>query len=193
MFKLIGTVFVCLWAADFLTGLAHWLEDTYCLEHYPLIGKFICEPNIDHHIDPQLMVRVGTFFSRNILQWSLCAGVFGVCWLAGFGNIHTFLTLLFTSFGNEVHRWNHMARTGPWVAFLKDSGLIQSHRQHSMHHRPPHDKYYCVLTSQLNAVFERINFWRRLEWVVAKVTGIRPKRENRRDSGEQETVVRKAA
>ena len=182
MLKTLGTICVCWWAADFLTGFFHWLEDTYCLEQMPLIGGFICEPNIDHHIDPQLMVRVGTFCSRNVLQWGLCIGLFGLLWLANLGNVYTFLTLLFASFGNEVHRWNHMAKTGPFVSFIKETGLIQSQRQHSMHHKPPHDRYYCVLSSQLNPVLERVSFWRRLEWLVKSLTGIGPKREDRRDS-----------
>ena len=190
MLKTIGTLFVCLWMADFVTGFAHWLEDTYCLENMPLIGGFICEPNIDHHIDPQLMVRVGTFFSRNILQWGLCAGTFLGLWLIGFGNIYSFLTLLFASFGNEVHRWNHMHKTGPFVTFFKETGLIQAHKQHSLHHKPPHNRYYCVMTSQLNPILERIEFWRRLEWIVEKTTGIKPKREDRRDA---KPKVKKAA
>jgi len=131
MLKIVGAFFVCLWCADFLTGFFHWMEDTYCLEHYPLIGQFICEPNIEHHVNPQLMVRTGTFISRNL---------------------------------------------------LKDLGLIQAHRQHSMHHKPPHMGYYCVLTSQVNAVLERVSFWRGLEKVIAFTTGIAPKRENRRDA-----------
>ena len=182
MLKLIGAFFVCLWAADFVTGLAHWLEDTYCLEDYPLIGSFICEPNIEHHVNPQLMVRTGTFVSRNILQWTLCGGLFGLLWLVGFGNVYTFTTLLLASFGNEIHRWNHMSKTGPFVNFMKDSGLIQIQKQHSLHHKQPHNQYYCVMTSLLNAVLERINFWRKLEWVVKVTTVIAPKRENRRDS-----------
>ena len=182
MLKLIGAFFVCLWAADFVTGLAHWLEDTYCLEDYPLIGSFICEPNIEHHVNPTLMVRSGTFFSRNILQWSLCGGMFGLLWIVGFGNAYTFTTLLMASFGNEIHRWNHMSKTGSFVTFMKDSGLIQVQKQHSLHHKQPHNQYYCVMTSLLNSVLERINFWRKLEWVVKATTGIAPKRENRRDS-----------
>ncbi len=182
MLHMIGALFVCLWIADFITGLAHWLEDTYCLENYPLIGKFICEPNIQHHVDPQLIVRAGTFFSRNILQWALCGGVFGVLWLVGFGNVYTFTTLLLASFGNEIHRWNHKAKCGPFVSFMKDLGIIQAHKQHSLHHKHPHDKYYCVMTSQLNAVLERLNFWRGLEWVVEKTLRISPKRNARRDS-----------
>ena len=189
--KLIGAFYICLWSADFLTGFAHWLEDTYCLEDMPLIGGFICEPNIDHHLDPQLMVRTGTFFSRNILQWGVCGGVFVLLWLIGLGNIYTFLTLLLTSFGNEVHRWNHMTKTNRFVTFIKDTGIIQAHRQHSMHHKPPHARYYCVMTSQLNAIFERIHFWRGLEWLVETMTGIAPKRENRRDSRPVKKVARK--
>ena len=180
--KLIGGFFVCLWAADFVTGLAHWLEDTYCLENYPLIGSFICEPNIEHHVDPQLMVREGTFFSRNLLQWSLCGAMYGLLWLVGLGGIFTFTILLMASFGNEIHRWNHMSKTNGFVTFMKDSGLIQIQKQHSLHHKQPHNQYYCVMTSLLNAVLERINFWRKLEWTVEAITGIAPKRENRRDS-----------
>ena len=93
MLKTIGALFICLWIADFLTGFAHWLEDTYCLENLPLIGGFICEPNIEHHVDSQLIVRAGTFISRNILQWAMCGIVFGLLWLVGFGNFYTAMTL----------------------------------------------------------------------------------------------------
>lgn len=182
MVKAIGAFFVCMWMADFLTGMTHWLEDTYCLEHMPFIGKFICGPNIEHHIDPLDMVRNGTFFSRNILQWVICGALFLSLWAVGLGNIYTFLTLLFASFGNEVHRWNHMARTGPVVSLLKETGLVQMQKQHSLHHKPPYAQYYCPMTSQLNPILERMNFWRRLERVIEFTTGLRPKRENRRDA-----------
>ena len=188
--KSIGTIFLCWWAADFLTGFFHWLEDTYCLENLPLIGGFICEPNIEHHLDPQLMVRVGTFFSRNVFQWVLCGGLFAALWMVGMGNIYSFLTLLFASFGNEVHRWNHMSRSGPVISFIKETGLIQSQRQHSLHHKPPHTGYYCVLSSQLNPILERVGFWRRLEDCVEFVSGISPKREQRRDAQPRKNLKR---
>ena len=31
----VGIFFLCLWAADFLTGIVHWAEDTYCKSGYP--------------------------------------------------------------------------------------------------------------------------------------------------------------
>ena len=182
MLKAIGAIVVCLWIADFTTGFFHWMEDTYCWEEVPIIGNFICEPNIQHHIDPLDIVHGGTFFSRNILQWTLCSIVFLILCVFGLGNSYTFLTLLFTSFGNEVHRWNHMTRTGPLIALLKETGLIQVQRQHSLHHKPPYAQYYCTLTSQVNPILERLNFWRRLEAVIQWTTGIAPKRENRRDA-----------
>ena len=128
------------------------------------------------------MVREGTFFSRNLLQWTLCGGVYALLWLVGLGGIFTFTILLMASFGNEIHRWNHMSKTSDFVTFMKDTGLIQIQKQHSLHHKQPHNQYYCVMTSLLNAVLERVNFWRKLEWVVQATTGIAPKRENRRDS-----------
>jgi len=128
------------------------------------------------------MVRTGTFISRNLLQWGLAALIFGLLAICGWANVYTGITLLLTSFGNEVHRWNHMHKTGRFATFMKDLGLIQAHRQHSMHHKPPHTGYYCVLTSQVNAVLERVSFWRGLEKVVAFTTRINPQRENRRDA-----------
>ena len=181
MFYYIGYFLVSLWIADFITGCFHWLEDTYCTENMPLIGGFICEPNIDHHIDPQLMVRTGSFISRNIFQWGLALSVLLILWLFGFATPFLALTLLLSSFGNEVHRWNHMNKDNNFVAFIKETGLIQLQKQHSLHHKPPHTQYYCVLTSQVNPVLERLNFWRRLEWLMS-FTGIHPKREDRRDS-----------
>jgi len=171
---MIGSVLICLWIADFITGLVHWAEDTYCKDGYPIIGKLICEPNRLHHSDPNLMVRTGTFISRNILQWVLSLVSFVLLYFVDYANIYTFMVLLFASFGNEVHRWNHMSKSGYVITFIKEMGLIQAQRQHSLHHRPPYDKYYCVLTSQVNPVLERIKFWRGLEYMIRLTTGVSP-------------------
>ena len=65
----VGIFFLCLWAADFLTGIVHWAEDTYCKSRYPIISALIFEPNKLHHQDPNLIVRTGNFLSRNCIQW----------------------------------------------------------------------------------------------------------------------------
>ncbi|MCH2182379.1 MAG: fatty acid desaturase family protein [Mariniblastus sp.] len=173
----IGIFFLCLWIADFLTGLAHWAEDTYCQSGYPIIGALICEPNLKHHEDPNLMVRTGNFFSRNWIQWLLCAVTYGLLWLLGLGYFPVLLILLLTSFGNEVHYWNHTTRLGWLPTFIKMTGLVQSQKQHSLHHKPPHTNYYCVLTSFLNPLLELVKFWRGVEWLLARTFGLVPIRE----------------
>jgi len=182
MFELIGMFFVAMWAACFISGFFHWLEDTYCLDDTPIIGSYICEPNIDHHVDPNLMVRAGTFISRNKLQWAMAASAFGLIWLAGYASLFWLMTMVIVGFANEIHRWNHMSRNeNSFIKFMKDTGLIQVQRQHSLHHVAPYKRYYCVVTSFPNAILERINFWRGLERVFLIVFGLHPKREGRRD------------
>lgn len=173
----VGVFFLCLWAADFLTGIAHWAEDTYCKSGYPIIGALICEPNKLHHEDPNLMVRTGNFLSRNCTQWLACGAVYGLLWLSGFGCYPVFLTLLLASFGNEVHYWNHTTKLGWLPTFIKMTGLVQSQRQHSLHHKPPYMKYYCTLTSFVNPVLELVRFWRSVEWVLENTVGLVPVRE----------------
>lgn len=173
----VGIFFLCLWTADFLTGFVHWAEDTYCKSGYPIIGGLICEPNKLHHEDPNLMVRTGNFLSRNCIQWLVCSAVCAFLWLIGFGCFPVFLTLLLASFGNEVHYWNHTTKLGRLPTFIKMTGLVQSQRQHSLHHKPPYMKYYCTLTSFVNPVLELVRFWRALEWLLQKGMGLVPVRE----------------
>ena len=181
MFEILGISLVCLIVADFFTGLFHWGEDTYCKDGYPIIGKLICEPNIDHHLDPTLMVRTGNFISRNLISWVLSFAAYIVMWWFDLHYWWVCLTLFFTAFGNEVHRWNHANRPGWFAQFMKDAGIVQAERQHRLHHKPPFMSHYCVLTSFTNAVLERIRFWRGLEWLISTVFRVHPKREYRRD------------
>lgn len=173
----VGVFFLCLWAADFLTGIIHWAEDTYCKNGYPIIGALICEPNRLHHEDPNLMVRTGNFISRNWIQWFACGTVYGLLWLVGLGQLPVLLTLLLASFGNEVHYWNHTTKLGWLPTFIKTTGLVQSQKQHALHHKPPHMKYYCTLTSFLNPILELIRFWRGAEWFLEKGFNLVPVRQ----------------
>ena len=173
----IGWFFLSLWMADFITGFVHWFEDSYCVRGLPIIGELICDPNLDHHDDPSLMVRTGTFLSRNYIQWSL--GAAGALVLAYFESLTPFwaLTIFISTFGNEVHRWNHTTRhNSALIEWFKDVGIIQAQRQHSMHHREPFDTNYCTMTSQLNPILDTIKFWRALELFIEAFTYIKPRR-----------------
>lgn len=169
------TILLCLVAADFLTGLLHWWEDTYGDPGWPVIGELIVKPNILHHQDPLHFTTAETLFSRNYLQVvpaSLLAA--GVLFLSP-SLWPVSLTLVVAAFGNEVHAWSHRAKN-PWpVRLLQDTGILQAPRQHAKHHHAPFTHYYCTILNVTNAVLESLDFWRRLEYLIAGF-GIYPKR-----------------
>lgn len=176
-------IILCIIVADFLTGFFHWLEDTYCLKdlNIPFVAG-VCNSNINHHKDPQNMVRNegllytnGTTFIVAIITYFIIFLCIGFSW-------QLLLIAGLASVGNQVHLWNHQSKTNYWVDFLKDSGIIQHQRQHSRHHIPPYDQAYCVLINFNNAWLDRTNFWRKLEWVLGK-TGLKVKRGNQNREG----------
>lgn len=180
--SILAQVIMCVLVADFMTGLVHWVEDTYGVPSWPIIGKLVIEDNIEHHRRPNLIGKMGTFFSRNLqptilglitISIFLAFGVF--CW-------QILLVSFLAAMGNEVHAWNHRRNNHWLIGSLQRSGLIQSRHQHNLHHKPPYDKYYCTLTGVTNEILEMLNFWRRLEWVIS-IFGIHHKRQSPERSG----------
>lgn len=169
-------IVLCIVAADFLTGLGHWFEDTYGLPTWPIIGKEVIEPNIEHHEHPGWIGTMSTLISRNY-QTVVPAAFVAVAavWYLGDWGFYLALVAVLASLGNEVHAWCHRGNNSRVILFLQNIGLAQSPRQHAKHHRPPYDKYYCTLTNFTNEVLEAIHFWRGLEFVIAKC-GVHPKR-----------------
>lgn len=165
----------CLLVADFITGVVHWWEDCYGLPSWPLIGKEVIEPNIEHHRNPGLMGTVGGIIDRNYQSFVLFSIVAFAAILLGVFCWQLVVVGIFASFGNEVHLWSHRGGNGPIVRFLQDACIVQTPAQHARHHKPPFDKYYCTITNVTNAVLERIAFWRALEWLISKA-GVHPKR-----------------
>lgn len=164
--------------ADFLTGLVHWWEDAYAQPDWPVIGPLVAEPNLLHHRDPRAMTRLPWWKNVDV---PVIAGALA---LAGLAVLHALiwplvLAIVLAAFTNLVHRWAHQsaAENGRLITWMQDSGLIQSRAQHALHHRWPRKSHYCPLTNALNPVLERFDFWRRLERVILRVTGLRRRRE----------------
>ena len=173
------TIIICVLVADFITGFVHWLEDTYGVPTWPLIGNSVIEPNIVHHENPVKMTMSG-ILGRNY-QTAIPALVLTlvICYFYGwaFAWPIAFTLLLAGCMGNEIHAWNHTPREKlpKWIIFLQDTCIIQTRKQHAIHHKKPYDKYYCTLTNVTNAVLEALGFWKKLEWAVAKC-GVQVKR-----------------
>lgn len=160
-------------AADFLSGLVHWLEDRYGDPAWPVLGPHVIEPNIRHHTDQLAFTLVG-YWQRNwtsIVPASIAAAVAYAC-----GHVFAALVLAMLSQANEIHAWAHQRCCRP-IRGLQLLGVLQSPEQHATHHRRPFDTYYCVMTDWLNPLLARIGFWPGLETLVRRVTGIKPRPE----------------
>src|SRR6185295_9793570 len=55
--KIVFEILLTVLAADFVSGLVHWLEDAYGREHWPITGRLVTRPNILHHHDPRYFTR----------------------------------------------------------------------------------------------------------------------------------------
>lgn len=162
-------------AADFLSGLVHWWEDTYGDPAWPLLGRTVVEPNIEHHQDPLAFTRRSAW-SRNYQTVLPAAAIGAALWAwQGWAWWPAQLTLLLLSWANEVHCWSHRA-VNPWpIALLQEMHVLQTSRHHARHHRAPFATQFCVLTNWLNPLLERAQFWAALERLVA-ACGVPPKR-----------------
>ncbi len=158
--------------ADFISGLVHWLEDAYGTETTPLVGPLMIRPNIVHHHYPRHFTKLNWWQS----SWDLVLlGIvlIGATAWAGVLTWHVGLFVAICANANQIHKWSHQTRAenGRIVSFLQDIHLLQTPRQHGLHHTDPKNTYYCPITNMVNPLLEFIGFWPKMEAVVETLTG----------------------
>lgn len=174
-FRSVGSVFGGLILADFITGTFHWFEDRYGNPKWPILGHTI-RANQEHHRTPRSFLA-GTFLHRNKEVFGIgllfLIGFYFVGWL----NLFTASAVLFGMFANEIHRFAHQSpkENGRLITLIQKTGLFQSFMHHAQHHRKGKDSHFCVMTNYLNPVLERVRFFQRIETVIYKISGVRPR------------------
>ncbi len=157
--------------ADFLSGLAHWIEDTYFSPSTPLLGRTI-NKNVQHHLHPGLFVS--NPWHVTIRSSLICALVVGLPLIA-FGSLRWWsgLGLGVAVFANQVHKWAHMQTSSVphAVRFLQRWHVLQRPEHHAVHHAGAKNHRYCVVTNVVNPVLDAVRFWRLLEVVVRVIIG----------------------
>jgi plasmanylethanolamine desaturase len=158
--------------ADLVSGLVHWIEDTFWTENSPIVGKWIVTPNSLHHRDGFAFTKCTWWQS----SWDLVfAGllIVAIAWL-----LHdlSWYVVLFTIAGanaNQVHKWSHMAQRDvpALVRVLQKYHVLQSPGHHAGHHRGEWNTRFCVITDVLNPLLDRSRFWRALEALLVPVFG----------------------
>lgn len=159
--------------ADFFSGLFHWWEDRYGNPNWPIIGPLVIEPNINHHKNPKDFTK-GNYLKRNYTTLIPTILLTTICWI--YNNYFLMLVFLLASQSNEVHCWQH-TKPNILIRFLQKYQIIQGARMHSLHHKNPYSKNYCVMTVLINPILTRINFWETVEEFIGFLTGIYPRKE----------------
>lgn len=164
----IGFVITCWLLADLVAGVFHWWEDQYVDDKWPILGRLVGAPNQQHHADPLAFTKPG-YWGRNsttiIPSAILFALLFPSRWC---------LLAVFLSQANEIHAWSHQ-RCNWFIQMLQETGILQHPKNHAAHHRDPFDRRYCVMSSILNPILDRLYFWRVLECLAQLCFGVKPR------------------
>jgi Kua-ubiquitin conjugating enzyme hybrid localisation domain. len=166
----VSQVFLLWIAADFITGIIHWWEDTYGNPNWPIIGKHVVEPNLVHHKQPAKLLE-GSYWNRINTSFFAAMIIGGVLWLFGWYSWQVVVCLLFCVQGNEIHAMSHRPDkvNGKAILFLQKTGILQSKKMHRWHHKAPYETNFCIMSDFTNPVLNKIGFWRKLEWLILKI------------------------
>lgn len=156
---------------DLFAGIFHWWEDRYGRESWPILGKYVVQPNIEHHKHPAAMGNA-TYLSNSLYSMVVAIPLALLCLYSG--QYVLAVAFLVASQSNEIHSYAHGKHRNKLVTFLQAVGLFQSPKYHAVHHQRPYDKRYCVTTVYVNPVLHAIGFWAILEAVVWLLTNVKP-------------------
>lgn len=175
-----GAVLAGYIAADLISGLAHWMFDTWGSPDTPVLGRSFIQPFREHHSDPMSITRHGFIETNGNNCIAALPVLVSACVVptSTRGGLFASALLLSMSVGllatNQIHKWAHAEDPGWVVRRLQGWRLILSREHHRVHHAAPYATHYCITTGWLNAAFERADVHRRLERGITTVTGVRP-------------------
>ncbi|MEC7679033.1 MAG: fatty acid desaturase CarF family protein [Planctomycetota bacterium] len=166
---------------DFLSGMIHWGADTWGSESMPILGKRLLHPFRVHHVNPADFLNRRFIDTNGDVAFLTIPGLVTALFLRIESPVSAFVAIFIAAFcgvglmTNQIHQWAHM-RTPPMpIRLLQQTGLILSHEQHEMHHRPPHVDNYCITTGWCNRPLQAISFFSRLEKIITRITGLQPR------------------
>jgi ubiquitin-conjugating enzyme E2 variant len=182
--------------ADFISGLVHWLADTWGTVEIPILGPTLIKNFREHHSDPKALTRKGLIETNGDNCMILLPAEIGAlfipiedgspAWVFFYVFVLSFTFWIMVT--NQVHKWAHMEEdelSAP-VRFLQRVWLILPRSEHKIHHTVPFESHYAITNGWLNGPLARIGFYRFLERLGWMIFGAIP-REN--DIGTEAAVA----
>uniref|UniRef100_A0A7S1MU61 Lipid desaturase domain-containing protein n=2 Tax=Hemiselmis andersenii TaxID=464988 RepID=A0A7S1MU61_HEMAN len=160
--------------ADFGSGVYHWSMDNYGSSKTPVFGTQI-EAFQGHHELPWTITYRQV--CNNIYKICQATTPFCVGALALVDNPYILIwmstALAFINMSQELHKWSHSSPTQchPVINQLQDLGLIVTRKEHLLHHRPPFEGNYCIVSGHCNPFLDKVGFFRWMEDRVYDING----------------------
>lgn len=170
--------------ADFVSGLMHWLADTWGSERWPIVGQRFIRPFRVHHVNPQGMLQSGFFDTIGdsaLITIPILLAALVIPLEPAPGRAACAFLAAFCFWGlptNQIHYWAHMDAPPQWVAWLQRHRFILSPDHHDKHHRSPYAIHYCITTGWCNVLLDRIGFFRGLERLIEGISGAKARAED---------------
>lgn len=158
---------------DFLSGVVHWLEDSYGDPNSPILGKYVIAPNQLHHFEPRAFT-LSPVWRRNRSLWVLVALITLGIWAAGAMSPFWVWVCFFGAISKEIHVWAHRTprENGAIITWMQRWHIVQSPKTHAVHHTNPKRESFCVMTDIMNPVLDRTRFFRHVEALIKFTTGV---------------------
>ena len=172
-------------AADFLSGLVHWVADTWGRADLPVIGQRVLLPFRIHHVNPDDFLRRSFADTNGDPAAAVIPLLLYVLWMpmdsVGWQAAAVFCVSLCVSAGmtNQIHQWAHMPSPPASVRILQQARVVLPHAAHAAHHSGEYDAHYCITTGWCNRPLEALGFFRWLEAVITRTTGALPRDDER--------------
>jgi plasmanylethanolamine desaturase len=170
--------------ADFVSGVVHWLADTWGSPDMPVIGQALIRPFREHHVDQKEITR-HDFIETNgnncfiSIVPAFCGALMP---LTGALNLFVATTIfsvtLWVLFTNQFHKWAHLDDPPRWIRVLQRLNLVLPRDHHAVHHSAPFAKYYCITVGWMNEPLYRLRFFEMLEWIISAATGLTPREDD---------------
>lgn len=157
---------------DLVSGMVHWMADTYFSEETPIIGQSLVKPFRLHHLYPRdicthnLVITVGNVCILAVPVLAVCIYLLWTwndsSWLA-FTILCVALMSLATVLTNQFHKWAHQEQPSRMVRWLQRTRLVLAPPHHQIHHTKPFNMHYCITNGWLNPILNKVRFFRGME------------------------------